>query len=371
MAVHAIETADRAAALTGEVEHLTIAAGDTDEAWAAAAFDAAARRRPDGVLAFAEQHVLAAALVADELGLPGPSLRASAISRDKALQRGRFAVAGVRQPEHLITGRLADAADWAASRYPVVVKAVSRTGSDGVESVADADAFADAAARRAGESPLLVESMVEGPEYSWEALVRDGEVLCANVTAKETTGPPRFIETGHRTGVLLDPAESAAVEDLAARVLTGLGMRTGIVHLEYRVAADGPTLMEVAVRTPGDFLMDLICLSHDRDWFELVVRLSLGMPVLEAQPRTPTPAAGYFPLTDPGVVTAIEGLDEVRAHPTVDRAGVLVDIGDTVPPAVSSMQRRIFVLFTGPDLPTLDKALDFTRHTLAVRTRPL
>ena len=41
-----------------------------------------------GVLAFSEPHVLGAALVQDEYGLPGPSLRAAVTSRNKALQGG-------------------------------------------------------------------------------------------------------------------------------------------------------------------------------------------------------------------------------------------------------------------------------------------
>ncbi|OLR94649.1 ATP-grasp domain-containing protein [Actinokineospora bangkokensis] len=371
LSVHAVESRERAEALTGEVDRVTPVDGDSDEAWVAAAAAAAAASRPDGVVAFAEPHVLAAALVADQLGLPGPSLRAAVLSRNKALQRGRFAAEGVRQPEHLVVARLAEALPWARPRFPVVVKAVRESGSLGVELVADEAGFADAVARRAHETPLLVEVAVDGPEYSWEALVRGGRVQLANLTAKETTGPPGFVETGHRTAAVLPAAEAAAVDELAAGVLRGLGMRDGVVHLEFRCSSSGPMLMEVAVRTPGDYILEMLGHSHGVDWFEAVVRLAVGLPLVDPPQRRATPAGGWFPLLDPGVVTAIEGLDEVRAHPAVVRAGVLAQVGDTVPPVVSSAQRRVFVLFAAEDEDRLAEARAFAERTLRVRTSPV
>jgi hypothetical protein len=99
------------------------------------------------------------------------------------------------------------------------------------------------------------------------------------------------------------------------------------------------------------------------------VRLALSMPLPQPPVRTPRPAAGHFPLAEPGVVTAIEGLDEVRAHPAVERAGVFAEVGDTMPPVISSMQRRAFVLLSARDLTALDDGLAFARRTLAIRTR--
>lgn len=367
--VHAIEMSSRAAALAGQVEQLTLTRGESDECWAEAAVAAAAARPPDGVVAFSEPHVLAAALVANELSLPGPSLRAAVLSRNKALQRGRFAAAGVRQPEYLIASGLADAADWANSHFPVVIKPLSSAGSLGVELVSDQSGYADAVERRSGESQLLVEVAVDGPEYSWEALVRDGTVWFSTVTSKETTGPPEFVEVGHRTATPLSEATTQAVDDLGTAVLAALGMSSGIVHLEFRLAEAGPTLMEVAVRTPGDFLMDLLGFTYGIDWFEMVVRLALSMPLPEPPRRPSACAAGYFPLAEPGVVTAIEGLDAVLAHPAVVRAGVLAEVGDVLAPVVSSLQRRAYVLLAAEDPGELHNGLSFARRTLAIRTR--
>ncbi len=368
--VHVVETAAALAALPDQPDHHTVTSGDSDEAWAAAAAAAAAARKPDGVVAFTEPQVLAAALVADTFAVPGPSLGAAVLSRNKALQRGRFAAAGIRQPEYLIAADLDAARGWAAVRFPVVLKSLSSAGSVGVELVAGEREWADAVRRRAGETPLLVERAIEGPEYSWEALVHEGGVWFSSITAKETTGPPHFVETGHRTAASVDAATTAAVDEFGRSVLAALGMGSGIVHLEFRLADSGPTLMEVAVRMPGDYLMDLLGLTYGIDWFEMVVRLAMSMPLPERPPQRVAHAAAHFPLAEPGIITSIEGLDVVRAHPAVERAGVLARVGDALAPVVSSQQRRAYVLLAASAPTELDDALDLARRSFVIRTRP-
>lgn len=370
MRVHAVETEARAAALASEVDEVTVCRGGSDELWYEAAAMAVRTARPDGVLAFSEPHVLAAALVQDELGLPGPSLRAAAISRNKALQRARFAAAGIGQPEHLVTDRLADAAGWAVPRLPVVVKPLSSAGSAGVELVADEAGFADVAARRAGEGRLLVERAVPGPEYSWEALVREGKAWFTNLTEKETSGPPYFVETGHRVPAPADAATRAAADDLGAAVLDALGMHTGIVHLEFRSTESGPSVMEVAVRTPGDRLMDLLGLAHGIDCYEAAVRMALGEAVPPPPPGPARHTAVHLLAASPGTVTAVHGLADVLAHPCVVEAEVSVAPGDVVAPVRSSAERVGQVLLAADDPDLLTAALADVRAALRVETRP-
>jgi biotin carboxylase len=368
--VRAVELGSRAEKLAGQLTAIQVSRGVLDEHWAEGAWACASASPPDGVLAFSEPHVLAAALVQDGLGLPGPSLHAAVLSRNKALQRGRFAAAGICQPEYLLTERLADAEDWAADRLPVVVKPLSSAGSSGVELVADLPSFRAAAIRRAIEGCLLVETAIDGPEYSWEALVVQGQVWFANLTAKETSGPPYFVEVGHRTGVTLPEDVAGEVDRFARAVTDALGMRTGIVHLEFRLPDAGPTLMEVAVRTPGDFLMDLLGLTYGVDWYELAVRLALSMPLPEPPDGPAAYGAIYFPMSAPGVVTTVDGFADVLRMPSVVGAELTVKAGDTVPRISSSAHRIGHVMLTAATPAQRDEALALVRQTIAVSTQP-
>lgn len=368
--VCAVELAERSAALGALVEDLVTCRGAADELWAEAAFAAAARHPPDGVVAFSEPQVIAAAMVADELGLPGPSLRAAVFSRNKGLQRAQFARHGIGQPEHLVVERLAEAQDWASTRFPVVVKPLSNAGSAGIELVADRAAWFETAAARAGEGRLLVERCVTGPEYSWEALVDDGRVWLANTTVKETTGPPTFVELSHRMPAPLDETATAESDELGRSVVAAIDMRSGIVHLEYRRTAAGPAVMEVAVRTPGDRLMELLGITYAVDWFECVLRLAVGLD-LPTAPSAPTGcAASYLPIAPAGTVLTVTGLDTVRAHPRVVATDVTVAPGQRVAPLRSSADRLGEVLLSAPGHAELDAALTEVRDALRVEVGP-
>ncbi|MFD8083985.1 ATP-grasp domain-containing protein [Kitasatospora sp. NPDC059722] len=366
VSVHAVEAASRADRVTGTAS-VAQARGELDEHWMEGACLALQDGPFDGVIAFNEPQVIAAAMIQDRFGLPGPSLHAATASRNKALQRALFTAAGITQPAYTVTDSLAEEMAWAAERWPVIVKPLSSAGSAGVELVTDAESFRAVAQARAGER-VIVEEAIDGPEYSWEALVRDGEVWFANVTAKETTGPPQFVEVGHRTGVHLPEPSARQVADTGARVLRAMGIRTGLVHMEFRLSAAGPVPIEVAVRTPGDYLMDLLGATYGIDWYEMVVRMAVGMPLPQPPVGPFRHAASIFTISEPGVVQDIRGLEAVRSHPSVLQAGVEVEPGDTVLAVRSSGHRTGEVVLAAPSSPELESAIAFVQQTLVVTT---
>lgn len=370
--VHLVETGRHLQRLRDEVDQAHAAPSILEEAWAQTAYALAVQRAPDGVLAFNEPQVIAAALLQDRLSLPGPSLHAAVISRNKALQRACFAAHGIPQPEHLLTDDLAAAIDWAGSRLPVVVKPLTEAGSLGVELVPDAAAYRAVAARRSGEGRLLVEAAVSGPEYSWEALVQERSIVFGNLTEKETTGPPGFVEIAHRSGHTFDdPVLAERVDRFVRDAVAALDVVTGIVHLEFRLGHQGPALIEMAVRAPGDYLMDVLSLTYGLDAYEAVVRLALGLPVDIPSPCRPTAfAASYMVLGQPGRLAAVEGLDEVRAHPAVVRARMRRQPGEVIPPLRSSDDRVGHVLVRADSPVERDAAMSFVRERLRVVTGP-
>ncbi|MET9696722.1 ATP-grasp domain-containing protein [Streptomyces sp. NPDC006529] len=372
---HRVRAVENAALMGGRAAEEGVTyypvSGSLDESWFAGVTAALADRAPDGVLAFAEANVTAGALAQERLGLPGPSLHAAVISRNKALQRTGFGAYGVAQPAFLLAPDLHAAREWMLERLPVVVKPLSLGGSEGVELVTSAAQAEEIVARRGGEGKILVEAAVSGPEYSWEALVHEGEVLFANVTEKETTAPPYFVELSHRCGyAFADPQLAARVDELTAGVLRGLGMRTGLVHLEFRVGLEGPVLMEVAVRTPGDFLAEAVGLTYGFDLHEAVVRLALGEPLGGPLPALPVAyAATYFPTCAPGTITAVDGLAEIAAHPAVVRVGLRKGVGDVVGPLTSSSQRLGHILVKAGSPAAREDALKFLAERLRISVR--
>lgn len=327
-----------------DVEVVATSAADFPEAWVAPAMRLAARTAPDAVLAFTETHVLAAALVQEKLGLPGPSLAAALVSRNKALQRARFDVAGVAQPAH----ELVEAApSMLPGAGPWVVKPLSSMGSDGVhlvESEVDLRASLD---RRAGHGPQLIEAYVSGAEYSWEAIVQGGEPVFTNVTRKFTTDPPYFVEVRHVAGVgAVEPVVADAVQEVGRAAIRALGVEDSIVHLEVRQGADGrPMVIEMAVRAPGDFLMEVIGAAHGIDVFDACVQVARGLPpdIPGAGATRRAAASLFFSAPRRGRFAGIE-LSRVCALPGVQRAEARLSPGAEVGPPRSSWERPAYAL---------------------------
>lgn len=249
------------------------------------------------MLAFAEPHVLAAAWAQDMLGLPGPSLRAAVTCRDKALQRLFLDGSGVDQPEFAVVRTLAEASAFAEGRLPVVIKALRSSGSVGVTLVSDTRHLARVLAEYGSHEPVLVESYVDGPEFSCEALVHDGAVVFRNYTRKLTTGPPDFVEIGHILPAAIPRERRDLFDETVTRVVESLGIVSSLVHLEFRVACGRPYVMETAVRTPGDHIMELLSLAYGQDFFGHVIGLYTGQVPAPAPARAACPRSATSNLT--------------------------------------------------------------------------
>ncbi|HEV2376047.1 MAG TPA: ATP-grasp domain-containing protein [Streptosporangiaceae bacterium] len=357
-----VESAARVAEYRDLVSEVVETTGPAEQHWIQSAVMAAGRCRPTAVLAFAEPHVLGAAWVQHALGLPGPSLVAATASRDKALQRVLLDRTSVPQPEFVIASDFATAQEFAAGRYPVVVKALRSTGSNGVTLVYD-EAGLQACV---GNEHLLVESFVDGPEYSVEALVRDGHVLFRNYTRKITSGPPEFVEVGHILPVTFEQPQ--VVDAMVAELVTGLGIMTGLVHAEFRVHDGRPYVMETAVRTPGDHIMELLSLAYGEDMFAQVIRVLTGR-----EPKLPGTADGLAGIRylqpGPGAVVRVDGIEQAAALPGVVRVQTAsYQVGQVVRPLRSSRDRGGYAVLRAKDEAELTGRMRLFLDTVTVVT---
>jgi hypothetical protein len=227
------------------------------------------------------------------------------------------------------------------------------------------------APRWTGEEPGVCWSSrpSTGPNTAARDSFRDGRTLFGTVTAKETTGPPHFVEVAHRGGHQFagPPTARRVIDDLAGGVLRAARIRTGLVHLEFRLTAGGPAIMEFAVRTPGDFIRDLVAAAHGFDPYRAVVQLAMGLaPDLPATGDPASFPAVWFPTCAPGTVVEVTGLAAVRAHPLVRNAALDGRPGDVVWPLRPSVQRSGYVRIDAPSPSKRDRALAYAQEHLRI-----
>lgn len=254
---------DRPTALDGCPAAPAIRRIALDRPDSAAAADALHDFDPRFVVSFSEFSLVLAAEIREKLGLSGPSLETIRRTRCKHATRLRLQEHGLTRAVFAAT-TLADL-DETVARFepPFVIKPACMTGSIGVHAVrrhADVAAFRERfvswEAEAGRDRTFVVESFIEGDEYSVEGICHDGAFHLVAVTAKHTDGFPNFAEIGH-----ILPARDCPAVDFAGfvgRVAAALELDSTPIHAEVKVLGAEIELIEIHARFGGDRIPLLI-----------------------------------------------------------------------------------------------------------------
>jgi biotin carboxylase len=323
----------------------------------------ARREHVDAVVAISsDRAVPAAAAVAAALGLPGIGTNTAHLMTDKAAMRARLLEHGVRQPPYaVLTAEAVHATKIDAVGLPAVLKPVDSGGQRGVyrlESFAELRKHLPETLAHSRHGTAIVESYVEGAELNGIVVVRDGEPVL--LTLSDRLRPPgRGFGVGwvHLYPSQLDRAPLESAAETAVAAVRALGLRDGIAFPQLLVTDAGePFVVEVAARIPAGQMADLVRLAIGVDLVEIALRQALGSPVPDelVESRFQRPLAVRFFTASPGIlptgrVTAVAGLDRVRAAPGVLEADLYIRIGEVIRPVQVDADRRGYVIATADD----------------------
>lgn len=309
-----------------------------------------------------EYGVVAAAGLAERLGLPGASLGAARVLRDKARLREAAARAGLSQPRWFEVGSASEA-DRARRELggTCVLKPANRQGSLGVQLLSPRDDMGRAwrhavsadeprlRTRRKLPSSFLVEERMTGPEVSVECLVANSLVMFRNVTAKSVFPGPFPVESGHVVPAPITAEAAGQLDKCMDLLIAATGFATGILHAEWILGKDGvPGLVECAGRIPGDGIPALIDLVYGGSLVAGLLAVLGGTELPE--PREPRRAAAIrFLATPAGTVRAVDGAEAARRLPGVTEVSVSARPGQERIPLTSSTARAGHVLAVADD----------------------
>jgi biotin carboxylase len=347
----------------------------------AAARQVAACQPVAGVLTWHEEHIVQAALAAEDLGLPGGPADAVRRCRDKFGTRTALAARNLPQPEFVLVGDAEEAATAAAKLgYPVVLKPRAAGGSQGVVLVHDAAQLADQVdATRDVPLPhtsgfdqvVLVEEYLDGPEISVDSVVYHGQVTPLFVAHKEIGFPPYFEETGHQVDGADPLLSDTALARMLAEVHDALGVTDGWTHTEIRLTAHGPKVIEVNGRLGGDLIPYLGMRASGVDPGLVVAAVACGQA-----PPTPAgtaAAAGvrfFYPPENDSVIESVD-FDRAALPAELDMLVPLVGPGDVIsPPRKGLIDGRVaLATAVAGTVPQARRALDAAEAALRLRVR--
>ena len=231
----------------------------------------------NGVIASSEISTEVAAKIAAKLGLPGNDVEKGFAGRNKYEMRCRVStVNSVKQPLF----ELYD--DKKKYPFPIMVKAVDSCGKQGVSLVKTEDDFQEAieyAQKYSSNGNVLIEHYLEGgQEYSVECIAFKGFSWIIQITQKDTTGAPHFVEIGHHQPAILSNEIKQKIEIAAKDILEVLGITCGMAHLEIKIINNDIYFIEVGARAGGGHIGDtLIALSTGYDYYRAAIECSLGV----------------------------------------------------------------------------------------------
>lgn len=308
-----------------------------------------ARTHPlDAVVGVDEDTAVAAAVIAQALGLPHNPVHATVAARHKATMRQLLAEAAVPSPAHHVFDRKEDPRAVAKqTRFPCVLKPTFLAASRGVLRANNSEELAAAweringllddpeVAAKGGEAAreILVEDFISGSEVALEGLLRQGELkVLALFDKPDPLEGPYFEETIYVTPSRLNEEMQERIAQVASHGALALGLRDGPVHAELRVNESEPWLIEMAARSIGGLCSRTLRFGTGMSLEELILRHALRMEMPEPERERRAAGVMMIPVPGAGVLEEVRGLPEARAVPDIEDVTISAHIGQTLVP---------------------------------------
>ena len=163
--------------------------------------------------------------------------------------------------------------------YPCVVKPCQGGAKKGVSFVCNSTQFAQAIqyATVDNDSEILVEEYVEGKELSIECISSNNKHYVIQITDKDSSGAPHFVELGHHQPANLPENVQQKIYRVIPKLLSVIGYHNGASHIEVKYSGEQIYLIEVNLRGGGDDISNrLVQLSTGIDYLKCMIDVALN-----------------------------------------------------------------------------------------------
>jgi biotin carboxylase len=331
-----------------------------------------------------EPSVRCAARLAARWGLPGNPVPTASACRDKRLMRDLARRKGLRVPAYAtVTDAAGLRAAAARIRFPLIVKPATGAASHNVTLVRDADELQRVFGDERSDRDLfggvidewLVEEYIAGTEYAVNTFSVEGRHTVLDTWRYRLPADSAY-DNPYWDFYQVDQATPAraAVERFALEVLDAFGVRVGPCHIEIKLDAAGPVLIEIGARLPGAGIP--VLWERHSDWspYHETLACFLGRrpALLDRPPRFDAVLGMCFIRNDgpPGVLRTLAGLDRAAGLPGVDEIVTAFRPGDVVPTTRDLGTEVAKIRLSAPSGPDLLSLISSVRRTVRAEVVP-
>lgn len=181
--------------------------------------------------------------------------------------------------------------------YPCVVKPCGGSAKKGVSFVNDPQSFQSAIdyAKEASLGEIIVEEFISGKELSVESISYKGVHHVIQITDKDTSSAPHFVELGHHQPADISPSLQSKIKKVIPNLLSSIGYSNGASHIEIKYRDEDIYLIEVNLRGGGDEISNkLVMMSSGVDYLRCMIEVALNIFQSPVQVTPPSYAGIYY-----------------------------------------------------------------------------
>jgi biotin carboxylase len=324
-----------------------------------------------GVMTAGTDFSASVAWVAEKLGLPGIPWEAALDASDKARMRRRFREAGLPSPEYAVLTQAPGENFRLSFNFPAVVKPVDNMGGRGCRRVDSCGEFQEAAAaalRFSRSGRVVVEEYMEGPEFSVDAVVFQGEVTICGLADRHIYFPPYFIEMGHTMPTEFPEKDREALLDVFVKGIRALGITNGAAKGDIKLTPRGPMIGEIAARLSGGYMSGWTYpYASGVEPVRGAIAAALGRRPEGLEPLRDWTSAERAFISIPGKVAEILGVEEARSLPHIKDVFLRAAPGGRLSFPENNVSKAGNVISAAPDRESAVDAAEAAARRILIR----
>ena len=321
-----------------------------------------------------EAHILPIATVREAAKIPGLSVQAAVLCRDKPQMKEHLRQHGIPCAASAGISSVEEAVAFVREHgYPVIVKPRAGAGASGT-SRCDNDAQLANALKEGGVDrgqSLAIEEFIEGHEGFYDTMSVDGVPVLEFVShyypnvldaMRHRWISPYIVSTNR-----LDASGYDDLKALGRRVITTMGLGTTATHMEWFYGGKGLKFSEIGARPPGVGQWDVYAAGNDldiyREWANAVV---YGRVERRPSRRYASGIIALRPDRD-GRIAGYEGVEEIqrRFGEQVVKAH-LPPAGTPTQPIEAGYMANAWIQMRHPDYDALREIFEIIGQTVRV-----
>lgn len=292
------------------------------------------------------------AYVAEELGLPGISVKAAYTATNKAALRKRLAECNISIPKFVKVDNRDEFLEAINTfKGKCVIKAVDNSASRGIEMIEDPQNIEvalkayDYCVPFSHSGEILIEEFMEGPEVCVETLNIHGRCYPIQITDQLAKQPPFFTDAGFNQPTLLDAEDQERIKEVAIAANIAVENNNGSSCTEIIVTKEGPKIVEIGPRLAGDFMTThLVPLSCGVDMVKAVINIALGNDIDIEKKFSKGSCIRYYMKPVIGKIVAYHGIENAKNVEGVQDVFIFKKPGEVAKELRSSGDRLLAVL---------------------------